>query len=233
MPPKRRIGSAAWAMRPPSLRRNLRNEMINGNSYPSSAPGLDPSAVPLWLASLCGLNFLSRIHTRPQVSKPSSNFASRGSPRSPARSTPSVPQPGHSYGSGHATSEYRHVPRQNVVRLAMSSLMQERELLDAAANDPVGPNLIAADPLDRKSSVRTVVLFIERGDPRSAAKLVGRIGGPRTQGTYPGAASPERHFYAVTQQGYDLARRTRPVCSLVHLGDTCWRRSISIIPLKR
>jgi hypothetical protein len=84
----------------------------------------------------------------------------------------------------------------------------ERELLDAAVNDaagqishrrPIGPDILTANGQS----------FIERGDPRSAAKWLAALESLERKGLIR-ATSSEKHFYVVTQQGYELAEQLGP-----------------------
>lgn len=165
------------------------------------------SAVPLWLASRRGLNFSSDTY-------PASEFQSllRTLHREEVPAPPLGPRP--PFPNQDIPTVAATLPQSTGMsetkRRALGDELTyaERELLDAAANDPVGQ-------INRRRPIGPEILsangrsFIERGDPRSAAKWLGALEALERKGLIR-AASPERHFYAVTQQGYDLAEELGP-----------------------
>ena len=165
------------------------------------------SAVPLWLASRRGLDFsanpyspsefhnLLRTLHREEVQAPTLG------PRPPFPDS-ATPTEGVALADDTGASETKGLALGNELTHA------ERELLDAAVNDPagqishrrpVGPDVLTANGQS----------FIERGDPRSAAKWLAALESLERKGLIR-ATSPEKHFYAVTQQGYDLAEQFGP-----------------------
>jgi hypothetical protein len=95
-------------------------------------------------------------------------------------------------------------------RLALGDELNdaERELLDAAVHDssgqishrrPIGPDQLFANGRN----------FIETGNTRSSAKWLGALESLERKGLIR-ATSYEKHFYAVTNEGYDLADQLGP-----------------------
>jgi len=80
---------------------------------------------------------------------------------------------------------------------------KERELLDAAVNDPNG-QISHRRPIGPESLMANGKSFIERGDARSKAAWLGALHALEQRGLMQ-PASPERHFYHVTDRGYEVA----------------------------
>jgi hypothetical protein len=82
---------------------------------------------------------------------------------------------------------------------------KERELLDAAINDPNG-QISHRRPIGPESLMANGKSFIERGKARSAAAWLGALHALERRGLIR-PASPDRHFYQVTDRGYETAGR--------------------------
>ncbi|SRR6266481_2085182 len=165
------------------------------------------SAVPLWLASRRGLDFsanpyspsefhnLLRTLHREEVQAPTLGPL----PPFPDSATPT---------EGVALADDTGAPETKGLALGNELTHAERELLYAAVNDPAG-QISHRRPIGPDVLTANGQSFIERGAPRSAAKWLAALESLERKSLIR-ATSAEKHFYAVTQQGYDLAEQFGP-----------------------
>jgi hypothetical protein len=165
------------------------------------------SAAPIWLASRRGLDFSSNPYSpsefhnllrtlhREEVQAPALG------PRPSFRNS-AIPRQGVALANAFGASETKGLALGNELTHA------ERELLDAAVNDPAG-QISHRRPIGPDILTANGHSFIERGDPRSAAKWLAALESLECKSLIR-ATSYEKHFYAVTQQGYELAEQLGP-----------------------
>lgn len=163
------------------------------------------SAVPLWLASRRGLDFSaypyspSEFHNLLRTLHHEEVQAPTLGPR-PSFPDSAIPTEGVAQLDDSGASETKGFGNELT--------HAERELLDAAVNDPAG-QISHRRPIGPAILTANGKSFIDRGDPRSAAKWLAALESLELKGLIR-ATSSEKHFYAVTQQGYELAEQLGP-----------------------
>lgn len=163
------------------------------------------SSLPVWLKQMVGCNLSATPYSEPEYRKllrtlhrqqavapvlgPRPSFTPQASvqPVSPDISPPANPAP-----------RFDHSLKDELSA-------KERELLDAAINDPNG-QISHRRPIGPESLMANGKSFIERGKARSAAAWLGALHALEQRGLIR-PASPDRHFYQVTDRGYETADR--------------------------
>jgi hypothetical protein len=165
------------------------------------------SATPIWLASRRGLDFSATPYSSSEFQRLLRTLHREEIQAPELGSKPVFPElipPDErvAVSGGVSREEPKHLALGNELNHA------ERELLDAAVNDPAS-QISHRRPIGPDQLITNERNFIERGDPRSAAKWLGALESLQRKGLVR-ATSYEKHFYTVTQQGYDLAEQLGP-----------------------
>jgi hypothetical protein len=165
------------------------------------------SAVPIWLTSRRGLDFTATPYSAAEFER-----LLRTLHREEVEAPALGPKPvfGNAAVPGPSFLRSRNASKGPVHQLALGDELNhaERELLDAAVKDssnqisyrrPIGPDQLIANGRN----------FIEGGNPRSSARWLAALESLEDKGLIR-ATSHEKHFYAVTEEGYDLAEQLGP-----------------------
>jgi len=163
------------------------------------------SSLPVWLKQMVGCNLSATPYSEPEYGKLLRTLH-RQQPVAPALGPrPSFP-PQAAVQSVSPDINLLANPAPRVDHSLKDELSaKERELLDAAINDPNG-QISHRWPIGPETLIANGKSFIERGKARSAAALLGALHALEQRG-FICPASPERHFYHVTDRGYETADR--------------------------
>jgi hypothetical protein len=162
------------------------------------------SALPVWLKHTVGCNLSADPYSESEYRKLLRTLH-RQQPVAPALGPrPSFPQQAALPVSPDIDLPANPAPRfDHSLKDELSA--KERELLDAAVNDPNG-QISHRRPIGPESLIANGKSFIERGKARSAAAWLGALHALE-QRDFIRPASPDRHFYHVTDRGFEAADR--------------------------
>ena len=166
-----------------------------------------PSAAPVWLASRSGLNFTSTSYSTKELER-----LLRTLHGEEIQAPPLGPKPVF-YNAPPFSSSIaapRNVGAGSAHRLALGDELDntERELLDAAVKDSSG-QISHRRPIGSDQIFTNGRNFINAANPRSSAGWKGALESLQLKGLIR-ATSYEKHFYAVTAEGYGLAEQLGP-----------------------
>jgi hypothetical protein len=200
-----RIGGVGYEAR--IITTELAQQTAQRKFIPILRSGEYPSAAPVWLASRRGLDFTATPYSAAEFERllrtlhgeeiqapalgPKPVFRNASPP------SPSIPAS-------------RNMGKEPAHRLALGDELNnaERELLDAAVKDSSG-QISHRRPIGTDQLFANGRNFIEAGNPRSSARWLGALESLERKGMIR-ATTYEKHFYAVTDEGYDLAEQSGP-----------------------
>jgi hypothetical protein len=200
-----RIGGVGYEAR--IITTELAQQTDQRKFIPILRNGEFPSAAPIWLASRRGLDFTATPYSAAEFER-----LLRTLHREEIEAPALGPKPvfGNAAVPGPSFLQLRSAVKGQAHPLALGDELNhaERELLDAAVKDssgqishrrPIGPDQLIANGRN----------FIEGGNPRSSARWLGALESLERKGLIR-ATSHEKHFYPVTEEGYDLAQQLGP-----------------------
>jgi TIR domain len=162
------------------------------------------SALPVWLKHMVGCNLSADPYSESEYRKLLRTLHRQQAVAPALGPRPSFPQQTPQPMSPDIDLPANPAPRfDHSLKDELSA--KERELLDAAINDPNG-QISHRRPIGPESLMANGKSFIERGKARSAAAWLGALHALEQRGLIR-PASPDRHFYQVTDRGYETADR--------------------------
>jgi hypothetical protein len=162
------------------------------------------SALPVWLKHMVGCNLSADPYSESEYRKLLRTLHRQQAVAPALGPRPSFPQQTPQPVSSDIDLPANPAPRfDHSLKDELSA--KERELLDAAINDPNG-QISHRRPIGPESLMANGKSFIERGKARSAAAWLGALHALEQRGLIR-PASPDRHFYQVTDRGYETADR--------------------------
>jgi hypothetical protein len=162
------------------------------------------TALPVWLKHMVGCNLSADPYSESEYRKLLRTLHRQQAVAPALGPKPSFPQQTRQPVSPAIDLPANPAPRfDHSLKDELSA--KERELLDAAINDPNG-QISHRRPIGPESLMANGRSFIDRGKARSAAAWLGALHALEQRGLIR-PASPDRHFYQVTDRGYETADR--------------------------
>jgi hypothetical protein len=162
------------------------------------------SALPVWLKHIVGCNLSANPYSESEYKKLLRTLHRQQAVVPALGPRPSFPQQTPQSMSSDIDLPANPAPRfDHSLKDELSA--KERELLDAAINDPNG-QISHRRPIGPESLMVNGRSFLEKGKARSAAAWLGALHALEQRGLIR-PVSPDRHFFQVTDRGYETADR--------------------------